>query len=412
MSYDHTKTKKRIAVLFGGRSPEHDVSVITGLQILNALDSTKYESFPVYITTDGVWLTGDVLRKRENFLPDKTARAACTEVILDVTAGRTGRLIPRKQGFFKSKPIEFDAAIPSFHGLYGEDGNIQGLLEFAGIPYAGMRTMASSILMDKMAGKYFMHALGIPVLPAAVLKRPESGFLLPAGHIRTAMKNAGICFPCILKPVHLGSSIGVAKVINEDEIIACLPAVFEYDDAAMLEPFVPNLAEYNVAVARINGIVRTSAFERPKAKDELLDFKAKYLSGGGGKSGAKSGTKTPGQGSEGMLSLTRELNPKLPPQTEENMRRWVTAIFEALDGSGAPRVDFISNAATGEVWMNEINPWPGSVGYFLWEAASDSILFSELLDILVDEAFTLRRGRALPSDPVPVGARLLKRPAA
>lgn len=399
------KGKKRVAVFFGGRSPEHDVSVVTGLQILQAIDPARYDAFPVYVTPDGVLLTGDVLRKRENYMLDMNARGQATEVTVDVTAGRTGRLLPRKPGLFGGgKVIEFDAAIPSFHGLYGEDGQIQGLFEFAGVPYAGMRTMASAVLMDKAATKKFMRALDIPVLPCAVIPRPKQGFIIPRADLENLIR--GLSFPMILKPSHLGSSIGVAKVSNPEDIAACLPAAFEYDDTVILEPFVPNLVEYNVAVTgAFGGSIRTSAIERPKSKSELLDFKAKYLAGGG----SKSGTKTPGQSSEGMLSLTRELNPKLPPETEANIRAWAERMFTAIGGSGAPRIDFICDGATGEVWLNEVNPWPGSIGYFLWEAAEKPALFSELLTALIEEAFDRRRGRALPSDPVPTGARLLRR---
>ena len=403
MSQTNSSSRKRIAVFFGGRSPEHDVSVITGLQILGALDTTQFDPFPVYITPDGVWLTGDVLRNREHFMLDKNARAAATEVTLDVTAGRGGRLLPKKTGLFgAAKPIEFDVAIPSFHGLYGEDGQIQGLFELAGVPYAGMRTMASSILMDKGATKKFMQALGIPVLPYALVRRPAQGYMLPRADLEAAMGD--LRFPIIVKPSHLGSSIGVAKAHALDEVAACLPAVFEYDDTAILEPFVPNLIEYNIAVARMNGRVVTSAIERPKAKDELLDFKQKYLSGGG-----KSGTKTPGQSSQGMLSLTREINPSLPPATEANIQAWAARMFTEIDGSGAPRIDFIGNAQTGEIWLNEVNPWPGSIGYFLWEAAPAPVLFSELLTHLINEAIEHRKARSLPADPVPVAARLLPR---
>ncbi len=404
------KNRKRVAVFFGGRSPEHDVSIVTGLQILDALDRTKYDAFPVYITPDGVWLTGDVLKKRQNYMLDKNNRAAAQEVSLDVTAGKVGRLLPKKKGFFGGgKAVEFDVAIPSFHGLYGEDGNIQGLFEFAGIAYAGTRTMASTILMDKVATKMCMHALNIPVLPCAILKRPDSGYIIPKDKIEKAIKGADIKFPCILKPSHLGSSIGVAKVTSAEEVAACLPAIFEFDDTAILEPFVQNLVEYNVAVARIGGSIVTSAIERPKAKDELLDFKAKYLSGGGSKGGTKSGTKSAGS-SQGMLSLTRELNPQLHQQMELDIRGWAARMYEGLDCTGAPRIDFICDGKAGRVWLNEVNPWPGSIGYFLWEAAAEPILFSELLDALIDEALEARKGRTLPKDPVPVDARLHKRP--
>ncbi len=404
MSY----AKKRIAVFFGGRSPEHDVSVVTGLQILGAIDPAKFDAFPVYVTTDGVWLTGDVLRKRENYMLHANTRAQTKEVTLDVTAGRTGRLIPKKTGLLGGKIIEFDAAVPSFHGLFGEDGNIQGLFELAGVAYAGMRTLASSVLMDKAATKKAMHGIDIPVLPYAVLKRPEQGYMIAKNKIEETLREKNIGFPCIVKPSHLGSSIGVAKATNAEEIAASLPAIFEFDEVAIVEPFVQNMVEYNVAVTKAFGDIKTSAIERPKNNQELLDFKQKYLSGGGTK-GQKSGSKQPGQASQGMLSLTREINPKLDGKTEENIRNWAKRMYEGLDGTGAPRIDFISDSKTGELWLNEVNPWPGSIGYFLWEAAPEPKLFSELMTALIEEAITERKKRNFPKDSVPVDARLFRR---
>jgi D-alanine-D-alanine ligase len=403
--------KKRIAVFFGGRSPEHDVSIVSGLQVLQALDRSKYEAFPVYVAPDGAWLTGDVLKNRAHYMLDKNNRRAAVEVLPELKPqGGSSRLIPQGGGYFsKPKPIEFDVAFPVFHGLYGEDGNFQGVMELSGAAYVGMRTAASAVLMDKVLTKQLMSGIGIPVLPHVVIERAGSGYAVNAADIETAMQNAGIDFPCVLKPSHLGSSIGLAKVTNIEEVQACLPAIFEYDDTAMLEPFVQNLVEYNVAVCAAGGVVQTSAIERPKSSAELLDFKQKYLSGGGSK-GAKGGTKTPGQSSEGMLSLTRELNPALALQAEKNIRDWATRMFVDLKGAGAPRIDFISNAETGEIWLNEVNPCPGSLGYFLWEAAARPMLFSELLDHLVQEALTRRAGRQLPKDPVPVDARLHQRP--
>ena len=403
--------KKRIAVIFGGRSPEHDVSVVTALQVLQAVDGQRFEAFPVYITPQGQWLTGDILRKRENYLLDKNSLKVAHEVVLDTTAGRAGRLLPVKKSLLGGgKAIEFDVALPAFHGLYGEDGNIQGVFELAGIPYTGMRTMASSILMDKSATKKFLKALDIPYLPYAVLRRPAEGYLIPKAELGRILAAAQISYPCILKPSHLGSSIGVAKVNNEDELSACLPGVFEFDDSAIVEPFVQNLVEYNVAVSKVSGAIKTSAIERPKNSAELLDFKQKYLSGAGGKSGSKSGTKTPGQASEGMLSLTRELNPKLEKAQEDNIRLWSARLFDGIDGTGAPRIDYIGNAKTGEIWLNEVNPCPGSFGYFLWEAAGKPLLFTAFLSGLIDEALAERIRKTLPRDPVPQGARLLKRP--
>ncbi|MCB1680725.1 MAG: D-alanine--D-alanine ligase [Rhodospirillales bacterium] len=411
MSQTKNTIKKRVAVFFGGRSPEHDVSVVSGLQALSAIDQSKYAPFPVYIAPDGEWLVGDLLRERASYMLDTNAMKQVTAVTIDVRADRKGVLIPKKTGMFGSaKPVEFDVALPVFHGLIGEDGNIQGLFELANIPYTGMRTKASSILMDKVATKHYMQALDIPYLPYAALKRPDEGYLIPEEKLEAVLKPLG--YPCILKPSHLGSSIGVAKVRDAKEAKACLPAIFEYDPVAIAEPFVENLVEYNVAVAKCfdGKTILTSAIERPKAKDELLDFKQKYLSGGGTKGEKGGGTKTPGQSSEGMLSLTREINPELPRKTDSDIRTWATRLFDALDGAGAPRIDFIGNAKTGQVWMNEVNPCPGSLGYFLWEAASPPHLFTDFLSALIEEAFAENRKLALPRDPVPRDARLFKRP--
>ncbi|MEM7679735.1 MAG: D-alanine--D-alanine ligase, partial [Pseudomonadota bacterium] len=376
-------SKIRVAVFFGGRSPEHDVSVVSGLQVLGAVDPNKYDAFPVYVAQDGRFLTGDVLRERSNYMLSGASEAHCVEVTPDVKADKIGRLIPKKTGFFgKPKAIEFDVALPVFHGLYGEDGHVQGLFEMMGVPYTGSRVMASSILMDKVATKWILHDLDIPHLPYAVIERPDSGYFISQDDLKKTLGK--LKFPLILKPVHLGSSIGVAKVNDLEELSACLPAVFEYDDSAIVEPFVQNLVEYNVAVSKIGGTVRTSAIERPKATEELLDFKQKYLSGGDNKSGNKlGGSKSAGQISEGMLSLTRELNPELKPKQEEQIRAWAETMFSALNGSGAPRIDYICDGKSGEIWMNEVNPIPGSYGYFLWEAASDPLLFSELVSGLI-----------------------------
>jgi D-alanine-D-alanine ligase len=403
------ENRKKVAVFFGGRSPEHDVSVVSGLQVLSAIDETRYEAFPVYIAPDGEWRVGDVLRDRANYLLKDDALKQTTAVALDPKGNRGGTLVPKKTGLLgKAKAIEFDIAIPCFHGLYGEDGNIQGLFELANIPYTGMRTLGSSVLMDKVATKRLLQSADIPMLPFAVLKRPEQGYMIPVDEIKEQTKN--LKFPCIIKPVHLGSSIGVAKVNSPEEVKVTLPTIFEFDDAAILEPFVENLVEYNVAVSKAFGDVKLSAIERPKATDELLDFKQKYLSGGNSKTGDKmGGTKQVGAISEGMLSLTRELNPEIDKKQADTIQKHATAMFEVMNGTGAPRIDFIGNSKTGELWLNEVNPIPGSFGYFLWEAAEDSKLFTELLTALLEEAVAENRGRVLPQDPVPKDARLLKR---
>jgi D-alanine-D-alanine ligase len=399
----------RVAVLFGGRSPEHDVSVITGLQALRAIDQQRFEPFPVYVNPRGQWFVGEALADRRNYLPDSRTQGELTEVTLSLGEPGKGLLAPKRSGLFgrglfgRRAPIEFDVALPAFHGLYGEDGQIQGLFETANLPYAGMRTLACAVFMDKVATKRLLRGSGIPLLPYVVVSRIAGG--LPSAESLTPLL-ANIGFPCIVKPVHLGSSIGVGKADNIEEVRALLPTVFRLDPQAMIEPFVPNLVEYNLAVMRIGGAVRTSAIEQPKRAEELLDFRQKYLSGGDGKSGTKGDLPN----SEGMLSLTRDINPRLPEGLEAGLRRWAADAFDSVFGTGAPRVDFYCNAATGEAWLNEVNPIPGSFAYFLWEAADPPLGFTALLSGLIDEAIARHHEIQLPDDPVPPEARLLRRP--
>ena len=396
--------KKKIAVFFGGRSPEHDVSTYTGLQeVFKAVDQSQYDPFPVYIAPHGGWFIGHELLKKENYIFSHEDEKKLTPVSLDLNAKGFGRLLPQSSKLFrKTKPIEFDIALPAFHGLFGEDGNFQGLMEFANIPYAGMRAKACAVFMDKDSTKKAFEGSGIPILPYATINRPENGFMPDKNVVKDVLKK--ITLPCIVKPANLGSSIGVGKAETVDEVREILGNLFRYDTKAILEPFVENMIEYNVAL-RVNekNEIETSAIERPRTHEELLDFKEKYLSGGGKKNSSK-------QNIQGMLAMTRDINPELTPEQENNIRNWSVEIFSRYDPAGAPRIDFIGNQKTGEIWFNELNPIPGSYGYFLWEAAKNPILFVELINGLLSEAEKHHKLKQVPHDPVPEDARLFDRP--
>lgn len=400
--------KTRVAVFFGGRSPEHDISVITGLQALEALDGDRFDSFPVYVAPDGKWFLGDALRSRTTYIPRENTLKTLEGVTLDLwpTVEGRGRLLPVKSGglFSKPKVIEFEVALLAFHGLFGEDGRVQSLFELANVPYTGMRTLASSVCMDKATTKRVLGDTGIALLPSAILARPATGLLPSSSEVQAQMRD--LSFPVIVKPLHLGSSIGVARASTVEEARGALSVIFRLDTHAIIEPFVENLVEYNLAVRNGKRGIVTSAIERPKSDRELLDFKAKYLAGG---AGSKSGSKQPGAISQGMLSLTRELNPALAPDLDRKIRDWAVECFAAVYGTGAPRIDFLCNGKTGEVWLNEVNPCPGSFGYFLWEASAEPMLFSELLSVLIDEAFAAHRLLQLPPDPTQPDSRLFPR---
>lgn len=399
-----TETKKKIAVMFGGRSPEHDVSIVTALQVIDALDPELYDAIPVYIIGNGNWYTGDALLNRATYIPGPAQLKELTPVALELNSSKTPALVSHASGLFsRTARINFDVAIPAFHGNFGEDGNIQGLLEVARVPYTGMRTMASATFMDKVTTKHVLASTGVPVLPFAELRRPAKGYFIAPATLKEMYPATE--FPCFVKPSHLGSSIGIARVNDWEELAAVLPGIFKLDNTAILEPFVQDVVEYNVAACRFGDVIRTSAIERPKHTSELLDFKAKYLSGSKNDGGAKQG----GSDSEGMLSLTRDINPSIPTELEDQIRSYAATAFERVNGSGAPRFDFLYDTKTDQLWFNEANPCPGSFGYFLWQASEQKLLFPQLMNHLIEEALALSRTFALPADPTPADARLLPR---
>jgi len=404
--------KKVIAVMFGGRSVEHDVSVLTGLQFLEALDPGKFEGLPIYIDPLGQWWTGDALTNRKRYPVEVGTVKGLTQLTLDLATPASGR--PRFLAFQKGlmgarqKEIPFDLIVPAIHGSNGEDGTLQGLLEFAGIPYTGCRTLGAATTMNKVFAKKTARAAGIQVLPELVIARPAKGtFLAPetlkADLAATLGDNA---YPLIVKPMNLGSSVGVGKADDMDGLIAALMVAFRLDSEAIVEPFVTNLTEYNVAVRRSeDGKAVSSAIERPLRDAELLDFKNKYLA-----SGTPGGPKLDSGPSEGMASLNRALNPEeLTTEQEAFIRGSAEGIFDLLALAGSVRVDFLCNSKTGELWLNEVNTIPGSFAYFLWEAAKEPLSFLALTDAIIAEGFALSAKRLGATDANSGGATIFAR---
>jgi D-alanine-D-alanine ligase len=385
-----------VAVFFGGRSPEHDVSIETGLQVMEALRSDRYEVIPVYVATNGEWFLGDTLRDKSFYIPSFEARRRLTRCSLGVTQTGTNILIPERKGIFKSGTVNFDVAIPAFHGALGEDGCFQGLAEMHGVAYTGMRVLGSAVSMDKAATKAFISSTTTaPQLPFVAVKKGDDGqFELP--DIPQSW-----CFPVIVKPAHMGSSIGVARADDLGQVRSIIKRIFLYDTKVVIEPFVAEKREYNIAVRMFEGRVQTSAIEMPKSDAELLDFKEKY--GQPGKQAKLGATDA------SLLSLTRDINPVIPKVMEDNIRGWASEIFEVLGGTGIPRLDFIHDLKSDSVWFNEINPCPGSFGYFLWQYSSHQVPFSDLLEGLIHEAVALKGASELPAEPVPRDAQLFKR---
>lgn len=383
--------KLKIAVVFGGPSQEHDVSVVSASQLMDAIDTRHFDILPVYLNFENQFLTGPRLREVAAFRPRPAG-------LKPVKFG-WGEIGPYYQISGQSDQNRLDCVVPVFHGPYGEDGRIQGYFETIGIPVSGFSSINSAIAMRKDATKALVKIEGVNVLPHVAVSRNQQMRQTTIDRVESE-----IGYPAIIKPCHLGSSIGVGVANNSDELIAAVQHVIALDSVALIEPRVNNLVEYNIALINHQGEIRVSAIESPRSVTDLLDFREKYLSAKDGSAGGAKGSFVP---SEGMLSLTRDINPELPPALQEKIHRYARQTFEILGARGAPRIDFLCDGDSGELWFNEINPIPGSYGFFLWEAAEQPLLFPELISHLAHEA--MQTSLKHFDDPVPHDARLLPR---
>lgn len=375
--------KKKIAVFFGGKSFEHDVSILTGLQVIQVMDITKYEAIPVYVDTDGKWWTGKQLLNMQNYPITDLMKQNLTQI--SICIGNTSdkpKFNIQNTKLFGKKFIEFDLAFFAFHGNIGENGPMQGVMETANIPYTGADILSSTIYMSKIDTKSICKSIGINVLDEITLTKPT---ISEKFNIKELTKKLTIKYPVFIKPANLGSSIGISKANNIDELHSALLTVFKLDTKAIIEPFVENLKEYNVAVMKnLDGEIITSTIETPLNKNDYLDFKDKYLSTSGTK---KTGPVKLAVPSEGLLSMGREFEPKISKNTRDFIENSAKKLFEYMGATGNPRIDFLCDSKTGEIWLNEVNPIPGSFAFYLWEKSKHRINYSKLIDIIITNGF-------------------------
>jgi D-alanine-D-alanine ligase len=401
----------RVAALFGGPSAEHDVSILTGLQALEAIDPTKYTAFPVYIDLQGHWWVGpepkNPLRERKNYLPDLALQRQLTRVQFAVGGARgQGRWMLQAVNsplLGRAATFPVDMFLPALHGTWGEDGTLQGVLAAEGALVAGSGVAGMATTIHKHHTALIAASLGIPTVPSVLVRRGE----LPDP---TVLKKLGT-FPLFVKPNFLGSSIGVHKVQDGAALNEALASVLRLDTAALIQPCITPLVEYNVAVRRLpSGEVVTSAIERPAMKGDSYDFKTKYLSGNAnGKMGEKLGGEKLAA-LRGIIGATRAIHPPelvsgKGAKLAEQIRAHATALFTELDLAGTPRLDFMLNERSGELYFNEINPTPGSFAFFLWEAAEGDAQtgLTGLMTALLEEAKQRVRSQYKSVDPASMG---------
>jgi D-alanine-D-alanine ligase len=353
--------KKTIAVFFGGRSTEHDISIITALSsIIKPLELTKkYTIVPVYITKTGKWISDEKLTDISMYRSGKINEFAAKSKspVLTFDGGLT---INKKR---------IDVAFPAMHGPYGEDGSLMGLFRMAGIPFVGSDMDASVIAMDKVLTKQVVQANNIPTSRFYAFSKQQ--FAGGSTEIINSIESK-LHYPLFVKPAHLGSSIGITKVHNKTELNNATEVAAYYDDKIIVEEAVENLIEVTIPIIG-NEILTTALVERPLSKnDGVFDFDTKYINVGGKKGGSKTG------GAQGYS----EMPAKLPDGLYERSLEIAEASYRAIGAGGIARIDLLIDSKSGIVYLNEINPLPGDLYNHNWRASgiSPTDLVTKLVD--------------------------------
>jgi len=363
---------KTVAVIFGGKSAEHDVSIVTAIaSIIKPLELTKkYRVEAVYVAKNGAWFWDDKLKDIKLFTSgeiDKfTAKARPVSVQFD------GGMTLVKPGPFP-RHRKIDVVFPAMHGTYGEDGSLMGVLDMAGVAYVGCGLEASAIAMDKAATKQICMAHGLPSNKFLVFNAQE--FTEDAlSLLKRIIKE--LKYPLFVKPVHLGSSIAIARVTNDTELRNAIEVAMRFDDKIIVEEAVSNLIEVTLPIMG-NDELAPAYLEQPLVSaDNFFDFETKYMNGG-----KKGGAKAEGakRGAQGYSKIPADI----PKDLYEKAEKVGLGVYKALGCTGIARVDMLINSKTKEVFVNEVNPLPGSLYAHNWRAKgiSNTELVTRLIEL-------------------------------
>ena len=379
-------SKIRAGVFFGGPSVEHEVSVITAMQAIQAMDPQRYEVIPVYTTKNGELYTGAHLAQLESYRNIPEALKQAQKVVLQKEGKDVVLMLAKQKRFGSSIVTALDVALPIYHGTGGEDGVMQAHFERLGLPYTGPDVTSSAIGMDKWASKAMFKLHGVPCVEGVKVTQSQY-FTDPEATAQTIEKAVG--YPAIIKPYNLGSSVGIHKCRDRASLLEGLEDAFLYSQAVLAERAVQNLREINCAVLGDAEEARASVCEEPLNATDILTYADKYQSGGKtGKTGAKSGG-----GSKGMQSLARVVPADLSPEMTEKVQQLAIDAFRAIGACGCSRIDFLLDNQTGELFANEINTIPGSLAFYLWEKSG--LTFSQLMDEMIRLALKRQRQQSL-----------------
>lgn len=368
--------KKKVAVIFGGKSPEHEVSVITGLQVIEHIDKKAFDFLPIYVAKDGRWFSGQELLKIETYrnllsIPDKATQEAV------IPSDSTNSLLPISKTslnpFKKTEAQAIDIILPTFHGGMGESGSFQGMFDVMNIPYVGPSVLGAALSMDKVVMKQLFLQNKLPITKYLWFQR--SAFAKKKDAILSQIEKE-LHYPLFVKPVNGGSSIGTTKAHDRKELEHAIEVANVFDKRFIVEESFENAKEVNISVIGNAGSeLITSVCEEVFSSGEVLTYEDKYV-GGGKKTGP----------SKGMASLMRKIPADLPKEVEEKIKTLAKQAFSVLESGGVARVDFLVNKKTHDVVILEINNPPGSMAFYLWEATGMSFtkMLTKLLDLAVE----------------------------
>lgn len=363
--------KTNVAVFFGGRSVEHEISVISALQAINAFDKDKYNIIPIYISKQGRWYTGDNLLEIRNYKDMKGITEKATEVFMRPEYGDYNLYRAKTSTFSKKNAVEatIDVVIPVLHGTNGEDGIFEGVLETIGIPFAGCNTLSSANGMDKITMKMILRESGIPVVDYAWCT--DKQWLSERDRIiEDVEKRLG--YPVIVKPANLGSSVGIGKARDREELIEKVDNACRFSSRIIIEHMIEQLKEINCSVLGDADEHQSSVCEEPIKTGDFLSYEDKYMGG-----------------QKGMQASEKRIPAELSDEMSEKIRRMAGETFRVLSCHGVSRVDVMIDEKDNAVYVNEINTIPGSLSFYLWEATG--IPFDKLMDRLVQLALKRHR---------------------
>jgi len=362
--------KTRIALMYGGRSVEHEVSVISGIQAYVSIDKEKYDVTPVYLTKDNEMYVGEDIGKIESYRDIPSLLERSTRVIM-INEGDGVHMVSHKAGLFgKKTDIPVDLAFPVVHGTNVEDGALQGYLKTLGLPFVGCDVTASAVGMDKYVTKAILKDNNIPVLDSYLFTMADYNNVTEL--IKTIEFKIG--YPVIIKPLNTGSSVGISVAKNRAELTKSIDDAYLYARKIIAEHAITKLREINCAVLGDENEAEASECEEPLHSKDILSYEDKYMSGGSKKTG----------GSKGMAGVSRKIPAEISNEKREEIRNLAVESFKKLGCHGVARIDFMIDEENGKLYFNEINTIPGSLAFYLFEAIG--IEYRELLDRMVDLA--------------------------